>query len=245
MVSEFNVISNMIINTNDRVSIFGRTGSGKTFFSKNWLLPHYDNYVFWDIKHENIDAIHNIIITSPKDLKKVLANPTKKLTPQKILYQPEVPTDKDFNDICEIIFENKNTALYVDEASAITSPTKILYWHKVIVTQGRSYNVGIINASQRPRDVHNSLISESEHLFVFSLNLETDINKVRQQIGDAADEIRYLPEHHFLYYSVRANKSFIFKPIKKYSIDEKTGEIKIPKLELYQPKIEEYISLIS
>lgn len=231
-MTEFEITDNISINTNDRISIFGKTGAGKTFFAKFWLLPHYTHYIFWDIKHENNDIEHDIIIKNPEELKKEISNY------RKILYQPENPTGEDFNSICEIIFNNRNTTLYVDEAAIISTPSKIEYFHNVIITQGRSYNVGIIDSSQRPRIIHNTLISESEHIFVFSLNLETDIIKLRQQIGDASNEIRMIPEHHFLYFNVRYNKSFFFKPIKKIDIEKK----EIPqKLELYNPSLKDYL----
>ena len=170
MVDEFTIIDTLRILSNDRVSIFGRTGSGKTFFAKNYLLPHYTKYVFYDMKRENTDVQHDIIINTPKELKNNIESNNR------ILYQPKNLTDKDFDSICEVIFNSRNNTLYVDEAAMISTPTKILYWHKVLVTQGRSYDIGIINVSQRPRDIHNTLISESEHLFAFSLSLETDIS---------------------------------------------------------------------
>lgn len=236
--TEFTVTDNLTISTSDRVSIFGRTGSGKTFLSKNWLLLHYNRYVFWDVKLQNSDVKHDILIRTPKELKEALD------THEKILYQPKSLTDEDFNDICEIIFKHGNTILYVDESSAISTPVKIQYWHKMLVTQGRSYNVGAINVSQRPRDIHNTLISESEHFFVFSLNLETDISKLRQQLGDAADEIRVLPERHFLYYNVKQNKAYIFKPVRKLlETPTPVSPESIPKLEKYTPTLDQYILL--
>ena len=238
MEIEFNITDNLSIKTNDRISIFGRTGSGKTFFAKNWLLPHYNRYVFWDIKHENIDIEHDIIINTPKELKQ------KILEYNKILYQPKNPTDKDFNEICQIIFESRNISLYVDESSIISTPSKILFWHNIILTQGRTYGVGIINTSQRPRIIHNTLISESEHLFIFSLNLDTDVLKIRQQIGEASDDIRLLPEHHVLYHNVRLNRSYIFKPVKLLSKLHDINIKEIPKLELYKPSLEEYIKIV-
>lgn len=234
MVVEFKVVDDLTIKSNERISIFGRTGSGKTFFAKNWLLPHMTHYIFHDIKHENNDIEHDIIINTPKELKKAITEY------RKILYQPKSPTDKDFNNLCEIIFNNKNTTLYVDEASIMSSPTKILYWHNVILTQGRTYNVGIINTSQRPRIIHNTLISESEHLFIFSLNLDTDIFKIRQQIGDAADDIRFLPEHHVLYHNIKFNRSYIFKPVPLLDREKK----EISELQVYHPNLEEYINIV-
>lgn len=233
MVSEFNVIYDIVIKTNDRVSIFGKTGAGKSYFSKNWLLPNYTHYVFWDVQHQHTSVIHDVIVHTPKELEKNISEH------RRILYQPKSPSASDFDAVCKIVFESTNTTLYVDEAASVSTPTKILYWHKIIMQQGRSYNTGIINTSQRPRDIHNTLISESEHLFIFTLNLETDIMKLRQQIGDAADEIRALPPYHFLYHNITRNKSFVFKPVR--SFDPVTKEIH--KLEIYRPTLKEYLGL--
>ncbi len=238
MVNEFVIVDNLRILSSDRIFISGRTGTGKTHLVKYYLLPHYNKYVFYDVKRENSDVIHDVIITTPKELK----NNINKY--DKVLYQPKNLTDKDFNDVCEIVFNARDNTLYMDEAALVSSPTKILYWHRILVTQGRSYGVGSINTTQRPRDVNNTLISEAEHLFVFSLNLETDIVKIKQMTGTAADEVYFLPEHHFLYYNVRTNKSIIIKPIRKYTTDEKTGQIIIQKLEIYKPSLEEYLSIV-
>ncbi len=242
MVNEFEVISGIKIRTNDRVALFGKTGSGKTSFAKRWLLPHYDAYVFWDIKHENSDMKHDIIVHTPVELEKAITEYARILYQPTLLYRAtegaverEIAEASDFNDVCRIVFYNRDTALYIDEASAITTPSKIQHYHNIIMTQGRSYNVGVINVSQRPRAIHNTLISESEHIFIFTLNLETDIIKLRQQIGDAADEIRYLDEYYFMYFSTRANKSFMFNPLGSAPAGE------IPKLEVYRPEYSEYI----
>jgi len=235
MTVEFNITKDLVIRTNDRISIFGRTGSGKTFFAKNWLLPQYTHYVFWDIKHENMDIEHEILVTNPKELKKALDEY------RKILYQPlSKHTFSDFDDVCEIIFNHRDTVLYVDEASKISTPNQIQPWHNVIMTQGRTYNVGIINTSQRPRIIHNTLISESEHLFMFSLNLDTDIIKIKQQVGDAGDDIRILPEYYVLYNNVKNNKSFIFKPTKLFDSIERV----IEPLQIYRPSLDEYQMMV-
>lgn len=238
MMVEIKIVDDLLIRSNDRISIFGRTGSGKTFFVKNWLLPQYSNYVFYDFKHENDDVDHEIVINTPNQLKIDLD------TYQKILYQPtQTNIRKEFNSVCDIIFKHKNTSLYVDESSNISTPSSILPYHNIIMTQGRTYNVGVINAAQRPRIIHNTIISESEHLFVFSLNLETDVDKIKEQIGAAAEDIHFLPEHHFLYHNVRFNRSYIFKPIPRH-IHDPTKIDKFHELEIYHPTLEEYIKII-
>ncbi len=227
---KFQLTDKIAIGVNDRIAIFGRTGTGKTYFSKKVLLPHYPRLVFHDIKHENNDFAHDVILTTPKELEENIHKYNK------ILYQPDDVELGDFNEVCKIIFEAKNTALYVDEIAAVSASNRIEAYHRLLLTQGRSKNEGLIQVSQRPRDLYNTIISESEHLFVFKLSLDTDISKLRFMLGDGADEIKTLPYFHFIYLNSRDNILKLFSPAK---ID-KEGKIT---LEEWRPTLEEYLLL--
>ncbi len=219
------------------MSLFAQSGYGKSFFAKNVLLPNYDRYVFHDIKRENFDIEHDIIVGTPEELSKAINRHSK------ILYQPE-PTEEekditeDFNQVCRIIFQNsqntkKSNCLYVDEAMSVTSASKITYWHKTIITMGRSFGVANINASQRPISVNNFLISQSDHIFTSYLALDGDREKLAGIIGeDAANEIRYLPKFHFIYYNVELHKLYFIY----YNVE-------LHKLEHWRPTLDEYLTL--
>lgn len=241
-VKKFRVIDDIYIKTSDRIAVFGRSGSGKTNIISNYLIPYYDSYTFWDVKTENDKIPHDIVATNSHDFVDVINKYDR------ILYQPEDPGAADFDNICKIIFNHKNHCLIVDEASRISNPSSIPYWLNVIMTQGRTSNVGIINAAQRPKSIHNTMISEANHLFIFSLNLDTDIDKLREMIGSAADNIRLLPEFHFIYFNMDLHKAFIFRPISDTDDIEYTEEggikNKMTELKLWQPTLKEYLRLI-
>lgn len=220
------------IRTNDRVSIYGKTGTGKTETFIKLMYPQYPRLVFWDVKRENGNIPHDIMVTNPKDLKKVIDKNNK------ILYQPKSIETSDFDEVCQIIFEAGNIALYVDEVAAVSSTNKIEYYHKLIMTQGRSKGIGIVNVSQRPKDISNILISESEQFLIFTLTLDPDIKKLENIIGkDVAEEIRFLKYHYFLYYNTRDNIGRLFQPIGL----ETEG---IPELKIYKPSLKEYLQQI-
>lgn len=231
-VKKFPVIDDIYIKTSDRIAIFGISGGGKSVFAKNWLLPHYDRYLFWDIKVENDDVVHDIVIRNPEKLEQLIDKYDR------ILYQPDNAEPEDFDEVCKIVFQHRNNAIYVDEATRITTPNKIGYWYNTIITQGRSYNVGNITVSQRPNNIHNTIISESLHFFIFKLNLPRDIDKLRDMIGSVVDNIRLLPEFHFIYYSVKDNKAMIFQPVGDI-VEGKASELK-----LWQPTLKEYLKLV-
>lgn len=222
VIKTITLTKDIVFQSNSRLAILGKTGTGKSTFAKNKILPQYDRYIFWDPKIENEDVPHDILVTNPTDLKKVIK------THDYILYQPKDISGEDFDEVCRIVFETgMSNCLYVDEVMTISSVNKIEPNHKLILTQGRSKGIAIINVSQRPSDIHNTILSESTDLFVFKLTLEPDIKKVEKIIGSAADEIMYLPYFHFLY----TNEMDVRR---LYTTD----------LKLYKPSLKDYITKI-
>ena len=217
---------------NSMLAIIGKNQVGKTTFAKNKILSKYNRYVFYDPKIQNIDVKHDILVTTPTELKKVIGNGKYNY----ILYQPKMVEPVDFDQVCEIIFkepdglkssEYRGNCLYVDEVMDVSSVNKIERFHKMILTQGSGKGIGMINVSQRPSDIHNTILSESTQFFIFKLALDPDIVKMQKIIGTAADEISYLPYYHFLY----ANDMEVRK---LYNVN----------LEPYRPKLEDYIAKI-
>lgn len=221
-IKSIKLTDDIVFDLNDRLALLGKTGVGKSTFAKRHILPHYNRYVFHDSKIENSDVQHDILITNPKDLKKNIGKYNR------ILYQPKDIDVRDFDAVCKVIFESGvKTAIYVDEVMEVSSVNKIERYHKMILTQGRGKGIGIINVSQRPSDIHNTILSESEHFFIFKLTLDPDINKMQKIIGSAADEVGYLPYFHFLY----ADEAEVRK---LYDTD----------LKPYKPSLRDYITKI-
>ena len=155
----------------------------------------YPRKVFHDIKLDNNDIPHSFTAKTPSQLQEAI---TKGHT--SILYQPLDIDPGDFNKVCEIIFNTGNIAIFLDEAADVCSSSQIEPYHKKIMTRGRSRGIGIINCSQRPRMIHNSLVSESEHFFIFRLFLSTDRDKLKQGLpGELLEQCQTLPPYHYIY----------------------------------------------
>ncbi len=196
----------MQIKSNDRIFMAGKTGSGKTTLAKKMLFPMYTRRVFWDIKLANSDlAFCCTTCTTPDQLSDFI-----KKGKVSILYQPKSLEPYDFNEICRILYNAGNFTLFVDEVSRVCTPSWIEPWHDEIMTRGRERGVGIVNLTQRPRRCHNTVISEAEHFFIFRLQLETDIQKIKEILPRKwANMVSTLPYHHCIY----TDNSGIIKPL--------------------------------
>ena len=178
----------MQIRTNERIFICGMTGSGKTEFAKRFL-PFYPRIVFHDREFGNSDLIQQYHFTPVHDPETLLIYIQK--GKKRILYQPSQGGEKegveDFNRVCEIVFKTRNIALVVDEVSSVVSGQNAPYWFGEIQRLGRKYNVGCMSLTQRPMKLDQTLLSESEHMFIFKLKMDQDRVKISKVCGEYAD----------------------------------------------------------
>lgn len=198
------------IRSDTRIFICGKTGSGKTFFVKNKLWPRFKKKIFHDPKIENADLLDtHSLATNPHELLKLL-----QMGKSSILYQPADLCKSDFNTVCEITYKWGNIVLLEDEASFYSDSHSIEKWHKEILVRGRTRNVGMVNLTQRPKEISNFLISESDHQFVFKLTLDTDIAKLKSMIPRKYHQLMYeLKPYYFIHNDTNGN-AFAQKPIK-------------------------------
>ncbi len=183
----------MQIQTNDRIFICGMTGSGKSEFAKK-LLPFYPRVVFYDLEFANNDLIkqyHFTPVQTPEMLITYIQRGKKR-----ILYQPAEGDDvneiREFNSVCEIVYKTGNIGFMIDELSNFMSGQKAPYWFRRIQQVGRKHGVGCISLTQRPKDIPQILLSESEYKFVFRLELEQDCEKIESICGKRINGVENL-----------------------------------------------------
>lgn len=103
----------------------------------------------------------------------------------KIIYQPNI-FENNFEFLekfFEWVYLRKNTLLYVDEAMSVCEGRNIPFYYKGILTRGGERGIGCFSATQRPMEISNTILSESEFYFVFQLKMDGDREKVEKITG--------------------------------------------------------------
>lgn len=188
--------------TQERVSVVGKTGSGKTHFGV-WLLSHASlqemPYVVVDFKHD--DLINDI--EHKREIK-------LKDTPDKAglhIVHPHPWQKDEMENFFMNIWAQGNIGVFVDECYMIDKNSKAF---QACLTQGRSKHIPMINLSQRPVQVSRFVFSEAEHHAVFHLNDRRDRNTIEEWLP--ADLDTRLPDYHSRFYNVNLDKIFHLTP---------------------------------
>jgi hypothetical protein len=198
-----------------RVSIFGRTGSGKTQCGA-WLLSTapFDKQPYIMVDYKGDDLLNSIERVEEIGLNEVPKHPG--------LYriQPRPETDDEaMNAWLMKVWQREKTGLYIDEGYMLPKGGAF----DAILTQGRSKNIPCICLTQRPCWISRFVFSEADYYAAFSLNHRGDRQKVREFFPADYDPEASLEEFWFTWYDVGKNNLFRMMPVPH--ADEIVGRI--------------------
>ena len=191
---------------NHRISIVGRTGSGKTYAAL-WHLAmrswHHRPWIVFDFKGDkNIALIPGL---EEVDIKKP---PPRK--PGIYVVRP-LPTDDDAEAQVKFmwkIWENEKTGMYIDEGYMVGKNNAAF---RANLTQGRSKEIPMIILSQRPLWLDRFVWSEADFFQVFHLSTEDDRKVISRYLP--VKSVERLPQYHSYYYDVGADEIVTLRPV--------------------------------
>lgn len=186
----------IVIKRDERAFFVGATGSGKTLLAKA-LLWKQPNTVVLDTKRTFTlpDDWDHEYYSSVADMKSEAHDDIT------MIYRPDPDElDTGCEDFFRYAFERGNVRIFVDEASDVTKGPRIGRWYERCIRLGRELNVSTWSATQRPRNIPQVIMTESEHMFIFRLRSEDDRKRVAQFTAD--EILTKVPKGHgFWYYN--------------------------------------------
>lgn len=189
-----------------RLTIIGRTGSGKTQVG------------LWHLSQRSITSKPWIIVDFKRDrkiaeipyLKEVdFRNPPPR-EPGLYVIRPVPENDEeDVDKFLYYIWQYGNTGLFVDEGTMIGK----LRSFRAILTQGREKEIPLITLSQRPFDLTTYIWSESEFFQILALQFRRDFQRIAEFSSVTEEQVRQLKPYWSLWYEVGTDQTRLFRPV--------------------------------
>lgn len=193
----------------ENIFICGSSGTGKSTLLEHLLKTYLTvGYIFWvwDIN----DQYHftNIVY----DLEDLAYRP--------LIYKVQTGSNDEFIAFIKkansITHSDGNSYLIVaiEEAQQYAPKYNLPPELASLVRVGRNKKRTFISVSQRPAQIHNDVISNTHHRFIFRLDLPSDIEYMEKWTAIPKEQIQKLPNYYFWYQSPKYQIKQLHEPLK-------------------------------
>jgi hypothetical protein len=188
------------------IGVVGRKGVGKSTFSKEFLLPHIPRLFVYDTMGE-----HRWIPDTFEEQDKavIYLMESQQYETFQARYVPEVDDEeKDFSEICNIVYEQGNMCFVIEEVvmmgcSPNFAPPKL----RRVTRLGRHRNLDVIYTTQRLEECPRLLTSATDVFVIFSHTEPKSLDRISERCGpEVARKVAAFQGHEFLIFDVIAKK---------------------------------------
>ncbi len=219
------------IRPNDRIFVTGMTGSGKSILAHMLYrqvpvyLPQGDDDPNPRFTRICIDVTDSIIDDSLTFYDPMVI-PWQES--DSLRFVPDIDTmESDLDLLYQQIMIMGSCWVWNDEVNEVSSAHKTIPGLRKALLQGRKFLVGQCLVTPRPVDISKSILTQSEHHFIFNLIDEGDRRRIASNVGLILDEFDQLMsglgDHGYLWYSVRDRAIFPMPAIPEAVVQELEG----------------------
>ncbi len=198
------------IQPGQHVTIVGQNGTGKSHMGERAFALAWPRGIIIDHKHESVARGYQIA----RGLKQF-----DQLWPEvpRLIFRPTMyggdAAREQIDQVLNRAFVHGNTGVLIHEAMQLCDARQIPPGYNRCLTMGRQRRVTMVNLTQRPMHVHNSVFAESKHFFVFFLLLEGDRRKISGFAGPTAAGVPG-QEYGFFYYGPSMTDAVEMPPLR-------------------------------
>jgi hypothetical protein len=190
------------IRLNDRVAIFGGTGTGKSILAQVMFrsLPTE----WWKMIIDITDSVIEPYALTFYDANEI---PWDKAYYLRFVPDIDIDLEQQIDALYLNIFFHGACFVWLDEANEVTTAHHTAWGLRKVLLQGRKAYVGQISCTPRPADISKSIVTQSQYIITFPLVDFDDRIRVARYIGMTPDEfdehLRGLGDYEYLFYDVK------------------------------------------
>ena len=200
----------------EHVTLIGPTGCGKTLLAQE-LIKCRSHVVATGVKYRD-DSMSRLLKQGWK------RSNTWPERPRNCTRHIVWPTETDIEKVRDVrhdsfrrmladIYVRGGWGVWTDELRYMTDFLGLRKHYQEMYIAGRSNNISLVSAAQRPSHVPLEAYSQAAHLFLFRTGDERDLSRVGGLNGVSAKQVAQtvaeLPFHHFLYVNLRDGRQSI------------------------------------
>lgn len=169
---------------NNKIVIFGKSGSGKSYLTKKLIKKVSNRHlVIWDYVQEYKKGIIFY------DYGLFINYLTECITEGKRAFVTLRMRKSFFPLVCQAVLELENVLFVIEEVDTVTSAKSVPEEFEDILRFGRHKNIHVIALSKRPADVPRLLTSQASEIYVFKTTEPRDLLYIKTYADIDSKEI--------------------------------------------------------
>jgi DNA helicase HerA-like ATPase len=185
----------------DNILVMGRRGCGKSHLAKQ-IQKKFPRRIIIDTLNEyrNEGELFSNFSDFSKKLIQLKREKSKKFV---LVYQASVESEDfeaEFNEILRISYYFGNIQIVIEEIQMHCHTGWIPSWLKKNLLIGRHQGISLLFTSQRPGEVHKTIVSQCHHIFCGKLIDSNDIKYVSNFLNQDSQKLISLPDRKFIYF---------------------------------------------
>ena len=203
---------------NDRIAIFGGTGSGKSVLAQVLFasLPLKWHKLIIDITDSIVEPTA-LTFYDPNNI------PWDKAWNLRFVPEIDLELEEQINALYYNIFFHGACWVWLDEANEISKAQHTAFGLRKVLLQGRKAWVGHLSCTPRPADISKSIITQAQYIITFGLVDFDDRTRVARTFGMTTEEfntlISGLGDYDYLMYDVADSALYHVPAIPKKIVD--------------------------
>lgn len=192
-----------MIHATDCVLVMGRRGCGKSFLAKK-IQSIWPRRIIVDALKEYDKRHGEIVFSFAAFCEKLVSLHSKKPAEFVLIFQfdPESEVSEvEFNEICRLAFYFGNIQLVIEEVQLYASTHRLPHWLKQCLLIGRHRGLSLCFTTQRPGELHKTILSQCAHIFCGQIFEGNDLRYVSSFLNQDSERLSRLPIRRFLYFS--------------------------------------------
>ena len=174
----------MKINLGEHMTVVGITGSGKTYFVRNAILPSFQRILVIDTEDYDFDDFPNV-----KILRHVVSGNYRFAA--RMLIEPDADA---LEPICNTLLKyGHDICVYVDEITDFSDSHRIPVALKALIRKARKRRISVIVGTQRPQMLNLDFLANSMHNIYFFMSARDAeyISSYEPRVWENLDRIPY------------------------------------------------------
>lgn len=190
----------MIVHT-DCLLVMGRRGCGKSYLAKR-LQAMWPRRVIFDSLNEYTEGE---FVSSFNEFAALLEQKKNSGATEFVIvfqFDPESRVSElEFDHALRLCYYFGNIQVVIEEVQLYCSSHFMPKWLKNALLTGRHQSLSLLFTSQRPGEVHKTIISQCSHVFVGTIVDGNDVRYLSNFLNQESERLPQLPDRRFLYFS--------------------------------------------